>query len=670
MSPFIPSPFIPSPFIPSPFIPHPSIPLQFDEITLLYLRELRTVYPTTEDALAKIALLSATLTLPKGTIHVISDVHGEYKKLRHVVNNASGSLKPLVSDLFTKTLSEQEQLRLLSFIYYPRESFLFYCNDSVSSEQRREIVSLNLSAMLQIVRALATSYPLHEVAELLPQHYLQLFRELILSPQFNRSPEHFSSILESFISHGRELDLLRLTARIIRNLAIDELIVAGDLGDRGARIDKSIDFISRQPHVSITWGNHDTSWMAASLGHAASIATVVRLSLRYGRLSQLEEGYGIPLEPIAKLVAAHYAEDPAVQFACKDIGDRDALLLARMQKAIAIMQFKLEAQLIARNTHFELSHRDLISQLNLAQGTVTIENILYPLLDSTLPTIDPARSTALSLHEEACLAALTESFTNSAVLWKHMSYVAQKGSMAIIRDHALIFHGCVPCDAAGNFIEFSVDGVARKGKELFNALELSVQRAFQSKRQQDLDLLWYLWCGPLSPLFGKDKLATFELYFVGDKKAQHEEKNPYFSLIHEAAFCDKVLREFSVDEKDGLIVNGHVPVKIEQGESPLKRCGKAVTIDGAFSEAYGDKGYTLVLQPGRTYLALHNHFDSVDDAIGNGTDMIPEIQELKTYPAPRRISDTERGSAILQQISLLELLIRAYRENKIEQGKG
>jgi fructose-1,6-bisphosphatase-3 len=338
-----------------------------------------------------------------------------------------------------------------------------------------------------------------------------------------------------------------------------------------------------------------------------------------------------------------------------------------MQKAMAVMQFKLEAQLIARNPHFSLHHRDLFSQVDHTSGVIRIDANTYPLLDTVFPTVDATSPTVLNAAEQSCLAALTESFLSSPVLWRHMSYVAKKGRMHLIRDYALIFHGCVPCNEHGEFLELSIDGVSRKGKELFDAIAVAVQRAFQFKRTEDLDLLWYLWCGPLSPLFGKDKIATFEAYFIEDSATHHEEKNPYFTLIHEEWFCQKVLNEFGVAHAHGLIVNGHVPVKIEKGESPLKRCGKAVTIDGAFSEAYGDKGYTLVLQPEQAFLALHHHFTSIDDAIQRGVDMIPEIQILASYPTPRLIGDTERGREIRQEIALLELLMKAYRENRIEE---
>lgn len=641
-------------------------PKKIDPSTLLYLRELRNTYPTIDAALARIAVLRSSLTLPKGAIHVISDVHGEYKKLRHVVNNASGSLRPLVSALFQDTLSEKEQLQLLGFIYYPRESFLHYSRNQNNRADTVALARKIIRMELSIIRSLAQNYPLHAVAELLPSQYLQVFRELILSPQFDRSEAHFNAIVDSFIEHGRELDLLRLTARLIRNLAISELVVAGDLGDRGERIDKAIDFLTRQPHVSITWGNHDVSWMAACLGHEASIATVLRMSLRYGRISQLEEGYGIPLEPVAKLVAAEYASDPASRFECKDIGDRDPLLLARMQKAMAVIQFKLEGQLIARNPSYNLTHRDILSTIRADWSRVSIAGKEYALIDSQLPTVDPAAPLKLTTHEENCLRSLVSSFTNSPTLWRHMSYLARKGAMWLVRDDTLIFHGCVPSDAEGNFIALEIDGVRHSGRALFEAIEVATQRAFQLRRISDLDLLWYLWCGPLSPLFGKDKIATFESYFIDDKELLHERKDPYFTLIHERAFCEKVLQEFGVTSSRGLIVNGHVPVKIEAGESPIKRSGRAVTIDGAFSEAYGDKGYTLVLQPDRSYLALHHHFHSVEDTVQNGTDMIPETLELTRHVPIRRIADTEQGHEIERQIELLERLIQAYEENKIE----
>jgi fructose-1,6-bisphosphatase-3 len=644
---------------------HPATPLFFDPSTLAYLRELKERYPSPDTALAKIGVLNASLTLPKPSVHVISDVHGEDKKLRHVVNNASGSIRLLVRKIFSDRMSEAEQLKLLSFIYYPRESYLYHTRDIESDATLRTLVTGMVKSILELIRNLAQRYPLQSVADILPQQYLQLFRELILSPQFERDASYFDALLNPFFVHKKDLELLRFTARLVRNLAIAELVVAGDLGDRGSRMDKVIEFLTKQPRVSMTWGNHDVAWMGACLGQDACIASVIRLSLRYGRITQLEEGYGIPLTPLEDLANSIYANDPAERYQCKFSGGRDPALLARMQKAIAIIQFKLESQTIARNPHFALSERDLISRVKLPEATVEIGGKSHPLRDPHLPTLNPNTPSELTKEEMRCILALKESFLSSPVLWGHMRFVARCGKMYLRRDQALIFHGCVPVNEQGEPLTFSIDGVPRKGRDLFNAIELAVQRGFQSKLQPDLDLLWYLWGGPLSPVFGKDKIATFESYFIEDKETHHEEKNPYFKLIHEREFCASIMKEFGLDPAQGLIVNGHVPVKLEKGESPLKRSGMAVTIDGAFSEAYGDKGYTLVLEAERTYLALHNHFESVEDSIQNGTDMVPEISDLKHYDKPRRVSDTEAGEAIHEQIALLELLVKAYRENRL-----
>jgi fructose-1,6-bisphosphatase-3 len=299
---------------------------------------------------------------------------------------------------------------------------------------------------------------------------------------------------------------------------------------------------------------------------------------------------------------------------------------------------------------------------------VTIDGVVHPLLDTRLPTVDFAGDPyALSPEEQACLSRLRESFLRSNALWSQMTWVARRGSMIARRDRAVIFHGCVPVDAAGTPRSFPVDGTMLAGRALFEALERKVHRAFRHRAQDDVDLLWYLWTGPLSPLFGKDRMATFESHFVADPKATVETKDPYFGLIHDASFCSRICRELGVDEARGLIVNGHVPVRIEKGESPLKRSGRAVTIDGAFSEAYGDRGYTLVLEAGRTALAQHHHFESVFDAVAQGADIIPTVTDLETYPSPRTVADTEQGEALRREIEVLEALLRAYEEDVLEE---
>ncbi|MEW6731211.1 MAG: fructose-bisphosphatase class III [Acidobacteriota bacterium] len=642
-------------------------PIAFDEQTLTYLRALSKRYPNIDAALGEIANLQAVLTLPKGTVHIVSDVHGEFKKLKHIINNASGSLRPLVEQVFGMELNAEEKLRLLNLIYYPRETYAHLATNLLDREARRVFLRRTIRHEFRILQELARRYSLKAVERVFPEQYQLLFRELLFEPHLGREENYLNVMLDQLVDHDKDLDILRLTAHVIRNLSVAELIVAGDLGDRGPRIDKVIDYIMRQPNVAITWGNHDVSWMGACLGQEACIATVMRISLRYRRLSQLEEGYGIPAAPLEKLVRTIYSDDPAERFACKGEGLRDPLLMARMQKAMAIMQFKLEGQTVRRNPDYQLEHRNLLHRIDPQEGTVKIDGQVYTMLDKHFPTIDWSDPYKLSPDEEACILRLRQSFLQSPVMWQQMRYVTQKGAMYLKRDHNLIFHGCVPVDAEGNFLTMRIDGKEYKGKALFDALNVSVQRAFRNHDQRDLDMLWYLWTGPLSPLFGKDKMATFETYFIADKATHKETKNPYFKLIHTPEFCQRVFREFGSSPDHGLIVNGHVPVKLEQGESPLKQSGKAVTIDGAFSEAYGDKGYTLVLDATRTYLAQHHHFESVSDAITQGADIIPKVQDISVFDQPRLIANTEKGEELRHEIAVLKMLIRAYQNNIISE---
>jgi fructose-1,6-bisphosphatase-3 len=626
------------------------------------LHALSRRFPTSDAALAEIGNLRAALTLPKGTIHVVSDVHGEHKKLKH-------SLRPLVERVARGRLSPEELGDLLAIIYYPRETYAQKRFEDERARQRFLLRTLDLE--IDVIRELSRGYTLRHVERVLPPAMAGILREL-LSPRGVEGREAFlAALVEPFLKHGREIELLRATAHVVRNLSVFELIVAGDLGDRGPRLDKVVDFLMHQPQVTVVWGNHDASWLGACLGHEALIATVCRISLRYRRVTQLEEGYGIPMTPVEKLALTHYGDDPAELFRVKGEGLRDPLLMARMQKAMAILQFKLEGQLCRRHPEYNLMHRCLLHRIDPEQGTVTIDGEAHPMRDVRLPTVDfHGDPYALVPAEQACIDRLKQAFLHSPLLWQHMTWVARQGTMVVRRDRALIFHGCVPVDEQGAFLDLPVDGEPRKGQALFNALDRKVQRAVRSRAPDDVDMLWYLWTGPLSPLFGKDRMATFEAYFVADKETHKETKNPYFRLIHDVEFCSRVCAEFGVDAAKGLIVNGHVPVKLEKGESPVKNSRRAVTIDGAFSEAYGDKGYTLILDAARTFLAQHHHFESVEDAVEEGADIIPVISDIEVFALPRLVADTEKGEEIRQEIAVLEELIRAYEDNVITEHAG
>jgi fructose-1,6-bisphosphatase-3 len=455
---------------------------------------------------------------------------------------------------------------------------------------------------------------------------------------------------------------------MIRNLAIDELVIGGDCWDRGPRGDRVVEYLSRQPRVSFIWGNHDAAWLGACLGQEACIAHVLRISTRYRRLSQLEEGYGVNLQPLEHLARNVYKDDPASCFPLKGSGLRETETMARMEKAAAVMQFKLEGQMIARNPQWGLDNRRLLHRIDLAAGTVEIDGVRRTLRDRHFPTINPANPYELSDEEKKALTRIRQSFYDSEKLWDQITWLLSIGSMYLIRDDNLIFHGCVPVDEKGAFLSLEVDGKPRAGKALFDALDDVLARCRDRASESDKDLCWYLWCGARSPLFGKDRITTFENDLVAEKETHVETKNPYFQLIHEVDFCDRILREFGVDITRGLIVNGHVPVKIDKGEEPIKRSKKAITIDGAFSSAYGDHGYTLLLEPERTLLAEHHHFESVQAAIVKGVDIIPNVREVRKWDRPRLVADTERGAEIDRQIAILERLVQAYRDNRLRQG--
>ena len=635
------------------------------EYELVQLRELAARFPNVDAAMAEIARLGAVLTLPKGTVHVISDIHGEDQKLRHVINNSSGTLRPLVERLFANRMDAAQLREFLTLIFYPNEVVQLLERQNRPPEALRDFGILTLRNLFEIVRSLAARYSLRRAMEVFPLEYRDLLAEMLHEPTTERGPEFVAAIVDELASHERLWHVIYLTVRLVRNLAVYELIIGGDCWDRGPRGDRVVDYLRQQPNVSFIWGNHDAAWLGASLGHPALICHVLRMSLRYRRMSQVDEGYSIPWTPLEHLVETVYSGDPASGFLPKAKGMRPDLLVARMQKAAAIMQFKLEGSLIERHPEWELSHRRFLHRIDRAHGTVEVDGVRYPLRDARLPTVSPENPYALTPEEKACLERFRHSFLHSQKLGEHMRWLVRQGSMYLRREDHLLFHGCVPVDERGDFLPMPIGGELRRGRALFDAIQRLLVRVIDRPDEPDIDTLWYLWGGPRSPLFGKDRITTFERDFIADPKSHEETKNPYFSLIHEPWFCERVLAEFGVDPGRGLIVNGHVPVKIEKGESPMKRSGKAITIDGAFSEAYGDHGYTLVLESNRTYLACHHHFESVEAAVREGVDIIPSISVVRTWDRPRRMADTEKGVEFRCEIEMLERLIEAYRDNEI-----
>ncbi|WP_193214996.1 fructose-bisphosphatase class III [Luteolibacter marinus] len=632
-------------------------------------RALAERFPSIESAVSEIAALKAQLELPKGVIHVISDIHGEAKKLRHVINNASGRLRPLVEDLFRDELDEEEFREFLNVLYYPAEILQLKGEDLSDEEARYQWVLKILKRQFALIRVMIRNRRRKTVKAMAPKEHRELFEVLLNYPAGGHAEVFLEVQLREMVKRRLAFSAIRSASRFIRNLTVEELIVAGDLGDRGPRLDRVVDYLLRQPNVSLIWGNHDVSWMGACLGQEALIALVLRISLRYRRLYQLEEGYGLLTKALEQLAQTAYGDDPAEHFLSKREGERDPLLIARMHKAAAVLEFKLEGQLVERHPEWRMDDRNVLRQIDFAKGTVRLGGRDYPLRDTSLPTVDPADPNRLSEDEQHCIDRLVESFTTSPRLWQHMQWMAERGKMALVRDRAVIFHACLAVDADGNYLPLTIDGKECRGPEQFDALNRVIKRAFRAgthATREDKDWFYYLWAGPRSPLFGKDRMATFETYFVADKTTHKEVKNPWFRWIHDFGFCDRICQEMGVAE-GGIVVNGHVPVKVEQGESPLKDGGNAVTIDGAFSEAYGDRGYTLILGPEGEVLAEHHAFPDPISAVRQGDDLIPIRTLLRGYPRPRSVGDTEQGEAIRAQIRALEELVTAFENGDIQE---
>ncbi|MGB1128944.1 MAG: fructose-bisphosphatase class III [Haloferula sp.] len=630
-------------------------------------RVLAERFPTIETAVSEIAALKAQLGLPKGVIHVISDVHGENKKLRHVINNASGRLRPLVEELFGDQLGEADFQEFLHVLYYPSEFLNLKSEELMNEDERYQWVLETLQRQFDLIRVMIRTRRRKTIKLVAPKEHRELFEVLLNFPAGGHAEEFLEVQLRELVKRRLGFGAIRSASRFIRNLTVEELIVAGDLGDRGPRIDRVTDYLMRQPNVSLVWGNHDVSWMGACLGHEALIALVLRISLRYRRLYQLEEGYGILTKALELLAESAYADDPAERFVSKREGERDALLIARMHKAAAVLEFKLEGQMIERHPEWAMDDRNLLTQIDYEKGTVRLGETDYPLCDTHLPTVDPADPNRLSPEEQQCIDRLKESFMGSARLWQHMKWMAERGQMALVRDQAVIFHACLAVDEQGEYLPLEIDGVECRGPEQFPALSRVIKRAFRAgthATEEDKDWFYYLWAGPRSPLFGKDRMATFETYFVADKATHKEIKNPWFRWIHDHGFCDRICRQMGVEE-GGMVVNGHVPVKVEEGENPLKDGGNAVTIDGAFSEAYGDRGFTLILGPEGDTLAEHHAFPDPVEAVKQGGDLIPERHVLREFDRPRCVGDTERGESLRAQIRALEELVEAYESGGV-----
>ena len=647
-----------------------------------YLRLLSRSYPTIQTVSTEIINLRAILNLPKGTEHFISDIHGEYEGFRHILRNASGSVRRKIDQALGDYVSVADRDTLATLIYYPELKLRELKKEGIPD---REWYAITLKQLISVCKLTSSKYTRSKMRKMLPKDFEYIINELMTtgSNDFNKE-EYYSQIINSIIDIGRADNFIIAMCHLVQNTVIDKLHIVGDIFDRGDSPHLVLDELETQRYVDIQWGNHDILWMGAAAGNKSCIANAVRICLRYNNYDFLEDGYGINMRPLAMFAMETYADDPCACFMPKHMSpdaysEQSDAVMAKMHKAISIIQFKLEGQDVLAHPEYGMNDRLLLDKLDLERGVLSVGGTDYPLLDKSFPTVDPAAPYTLTAEEQKVIEGLQISFLNCVKLQQHIDFIYKKGSMYKHYNNSLMFHGCIPMQKDGSFTAMTVDGQLCAGRALFDRCELMARHGQYSPegseaRAAGRDFMWYLWCGPKSPLFGKDKMATFERYFTDDKKLHKETSDPYFTLAYTTEMADRILEEFGIEDRETVIINGHIPVKIKKGESPIKADGRLLIIDGGISRAYqsvtGIAGYTLVSNSHEMYLSEHEAFSSISDSVCNNTDVRSQFLLVRTYPARVMIADTDDGREIASQIADLEKLLEAYRSGAIKQGKA
>ena len=641
-----------------------------------YLTLLSKQYPTVDDVCTEIVNLSAIVNLPKGTEHFLADIHGEYEAFDHVMRNGSGVLKRKIDDAFGDTLTEDEKKELATLAYYPEEKIALQKN---ANFQWYETVMIRL---IRLCRQAAYKYTRSKVRKAIPKQFQYIIEELLHEDEHNTMKQaYYQAIVESIIEINRANDFIIIISGIIRELLVDHLHIIGDIYDRGQGAHQVMDTLVKHHSVDIQWGNHDVLWIGAACGSEVCMADAIRISLRYGNMETLQEGYGLNLSPLVRLAIDHYQGPYANTFEVKTkethLREKDLELLSRMQKAIAIIQLKLEGQLILRRPELKISNRLLLDKINYENGSIDIDNKIYKLIDTDFPTIDPQNPYELTDDEQNVVDSLKVTFQHASALQRHARFLINKGSMYKVYNGNLLYHGCIPLTESGEFQEFNVFGRMLKGKALLDAGDEYLKKAYYAKDLEEKtiakDVAWYLWCGANSPLFGKKKMATFENYFIADKEIQKEEQNPYYKWRDDESTCKRILIEFGLDPATSRIINGHVPVKVKVGEVPIKANGKLITIDGGFSRAYqketGIAGYTLISNSQGIDLVSHEPFDSKERAIRDDIDILPTSVHTEENLKRMLVGDTDVGASIKSQITALKNLLQAYRDGSVKENQ-
>lgn len=651
------------------------------EEDMRYLQLLSQSFPTVAEASTEIINLQAILNLPKGTEHFLADIHGEYEAFIHVLKNASGNIKRKVNELFGNTLRESEKRELCTLIYYPAQKLELVKHNETDIDDWYHIT---LHQLVAVCRDVSSKYTRSKVRKSLPADFSYIIQELLHEhTEDHDKTAYVNVIVDTIISTGRADDFIIAIANVIQRLAIDSLHILGDIFDRGPGAHIIMDTMRKYHSWDMQWGNHDILWMGAAAGNDACICNVIRLSLRYGNLPTLEEGYGINLVPLATFAMETYKNDPCTEFIPKTSGGASQLdektlrLTAQMHKAIAVIQFKVESQIIAKHPEWKMNDRCLFEHVDYQNGTIELQGKTYKMSSCSFPTINPAAPSELSPEEEILISKLHHSFSVCEKLHKHIRVMLQHGCMYGIYNNNLLFHASCPLNEDGSLKEVEIyPGKKYSGRALMHHTGMQIRTAFQQdsapeERDYAIDYFLYLWCGPDSPLFDKSKMATFERYFIADKETHVEEKGYYFKLRDDEEVIDHILDAFGVVGSNRHIINGHVPVRTLKGENPIKANGKLMVIDGGFSKAYhnetGIAGYTLVYHSRGFQLVQHEPFTSTEDAIQRGTDIKSTTQIVEMSNRRMLVADTDIGVELRKQIDDLEELLYSYRHGYIKE---
>lgn len=644
---------------------------------LRYLELLSRLFPSAAKASAEIINLSAILNLPKGTEFFASDIHGEYEAFSHILRNGSGSIRLKIDDVFGDELSSEEKRSLATLIYYPREKMELVLSQVDDPEAWYGVMVPRLVA---VCKRAARKYTRSRVRKALPKDFAYIIEELMTENRHGVDKQaYYAAIIDAVIRTDRGGALIEALCLLIQRLAIDHLHIVGDIYDRGPYPHVIMDALMEYHSLDIQWGNHDIVWMGAALGQRGCIAHVVRNCARYGNLSILEDAYGINILPLASFALDAYRDDPCVAFGLKgnpELTPQELEMNVKIQKAMAIIQFKVEGALIDENPDFGLEDRKLLGKIDHGRGTVVVDGIEYELADTVFPTVDPADPYRLTPEEEEVMQRLEQAFTGCEKLQRHMRFFLEAGSLYKIYNGSLLFHACVPLNADGTLKEVDVFGEKHKGRALYDVMEHWVRAAFNDpdpeRAKRGRDLLWYLWLGEGSPLFAKSKMATFELYLIADKAARKEVKNAFYSYLDDEAVLAGIFEDFGLDPETSRIVCGHVPVKVKDGEDPVKCNGRVLTIDGGFSKAYqpttGIAGYTLISNSYGFVLAAHEPLESTRAAVENELDIHSSRRVVERVERRTLVADTDTGALLKRQIADLEQLLAAYRRGDIAEG--